>query len=65
LNTETVETQAMRKSPSIRYQAAIFRDDEILLIKCREQTSGRVYWLLPGGGRETGETEIECVQREV
>ena len=48
-----------------RYQAAIICAGEILLIKHREHASGRAYWLLPGGGREDGETEIECVQREV
>ena len=48
-----------------RYQAAIFRDGEILLIKHREHASGRAYWLLPGGGIEPDETENACVQREV
>jgi 8-oxo-dGTP pyrophosphatase MutT (NUDIX family) len=49
----------------IRYQGAIIRDHHILLIKHREQATGRSYWLLPGGGREFGETEEACVQREV
>jgi len=48
-----------------RYQAAIMRDEEILLIKHQEHESGRAYWLLPGGGIEDGENEIQCVQREV
>jgi ADP-ribose pyrophosphatase YjhB (NUDIX family) len=48
-----------------RYQAAILRGKEILLIKHREHTDGRSYWVLPGGGIEAGETEIECVRREV
>jgi len=53
-------------APSItRYQAAILRGKEILLIKHREHTDGRSYWVLPGGGIEAGETEIECVRREV
>jgi len=47
-----------------RYQAAIVKDGNILLIQHREHT-GRAYWLLPGGGREDGETEEECVQREM
>lgn len=49
----------------IRYQAAILRDDEILLIRHREHADGHTYWLLPGGGIEPGESEIACVQREV
>jgi ADP-ribose pyrophosphatase YjhB (NUDIX family) len=47
-----------------RYQAAILRDDEILLIQHREHT-GRAYWLFPGGGREEGESEEDCVRREM
>ena len=52
-------------SRTTRYQAAIMRDEEILLIKHQEHNHGRAYWLLPGGGIEAGETEIQCVQREV
>lgn len=48
-----------------RYQAVIVRGDEILLIKNHEILTGKHYWLLPGGGKESGETEYECVQREV
>lgn len=52
-------------SRTTRYQAAILRDEDILLIKHQEHSNGRAYWLLPGGGMEAGETEIQCVQREV
>lgn len=52
-------------SRTTRYQAAILLEEEILLIKNHELRTGHRYWLLPGGGREPGETEIECVQREV
>ena len=48
----------------IRYQAAIIRDDRILLIKYREYSTGRDYWVIPGGGREDGEAEQDCVGRE-
>lgn len=48
-----------------RYQAAIVLNEKILLIKNHELLTGHRYWLLPGGGREPGESEIECVQREV
>ena len=50
---------------STRYQGAIIRDHQILLIKQTEHASGRSYWLLPGGRIEPGETEQLCVQREV
>jgi 8-oxo-dGTP pyrophosphatase MutT (NUDIX family) len=49
----------------IRYQAAIIRDDYILLIKHREYGTRREYWIIPGGGRENGESEEACVQREM
>lgn len=48
-----------------RYQGAIMRQRQILLIQHREHDTGRSYWLLPGGGREDGETEEQCVQREM
>lgn len=47
-----------------RYQAFIIQDHQVLLIKHREHESGRAYWVIPGGGREDGETELECVVRE-
>lgn len=47
-----------------RYQAAIIRDGKMLLIMHREHEGGRAYWVIPGGGREVGETEEECVARE-
>lgn len=49
----------------IRFQAAILHDRQILLIQHREHASGRSYWLLPGGGREAGETPEQCLVREV
>ena len=55
----------MDNSRITRYQAAILRGTEILLIRHREHAGGRSYWVLPGGGMEAGETEIECVRREV
>lgn len=49
----------------IRYQAAIVHERRILLIQHREHAGGRSYWLLPGGGRESGETPEQCLIREV
>ncbi len=54
-----------RMTRTTRYQAAIMRDQHILLIQHREHANGHAYWLLPGGGMEDGETEIQCVEREV
>jgi ADP-ribose pyrophosphatase YjhB (NUDIX family) len=48
-----------------RYQGAIIRDHHILLIMHREHESGRTYWLVPGGGMEDGESEEQCVIREM
>jgi ADP-ribose pyrophosphatase YjhB (NUDIX family) len=49
----------------IRYQGAILRDDHVLLIKHRNHGDGRAYWVVPGGGRENGESEEACVAREM
>lgn len=51
-------------SRDIRYQGVVIRDDRILLLKHQEH-AGRYYWVIPGGGREAGETEEVCVQREM
>ena len=58
-----------------RYQAAIMRDSELLLIRyeldreARRRATGAgarpSWWMFPGGGREAGESEEECVVREV
>ena len=48
-----------------RYQAAIVDGDHILLIEHHEIASDRRYWVPPGGGIEPGESEEECVRREV
>jgi len=48
-----------------RYQGAIIHNDHILLIKHRQYDGRREYWVLPGGGREKGESEEECVKREI
>lgn len=41
------------------------RDAAVLLICQREHATGRTYWLLPGGGREAGETPEATVAREM
>lgn len=49
----------------IRYQAAIVRDHHVLLLKVFDRADGVEFWLFPGGGREPGESVVECLQREV
>ncbi len=48
-----------------RYQGAILQNHRILLIRHLEHDTGRSYWIFPGGGIESGETEEGCVQREM
>lgn len=48
-----------------RYQGAILKGNSILLIRHCHHDDGRTYWLLPGGGREDGESEEKCVCREM
>ena len=47
------------------YQGAIIQNHHILLIKHLEHKTGRSYWIFPGGGIESDETEEECVRREM
>ncbi len=48
-----------------RCQGVVVRDGQALLILHREHHGGRAYWLLPGGGQEPGESEDECIVREM
>lgn len=50
---------------STRYQGAIIRDHQVLLLKQIEHASGRSYWQIPGGRIEPNETGEQCVQREM
>lgn len=52
-------------SRTTRYQGAIVLEDRILLAHVHRLSTGEQYWLLPGGGRENGESEAACVQREM
>ena len=49
---------------TVRYQAAIIHEELILLVK-QQLESGYEWWNVPGGGREAGETEEQCIVREV
>src|SRR5262250_858439 len=57
--------QGVSVTGSTRYQGAIIRDHQILLLKQVEHASGRSYWQIPGGGIEPDETKEQCVQREM
>ena len=48
-----------------RYQGAIVQDGRLLLIKAVELATNELYYLIPGGGREDGESEAECIIREM
>ena len=47
-----------------RYQAAIVREESLLLLRCAFR-DGPTVWILPGGGREDSEDDATCVAREV
>lgn len=47
-----------------RLQAAIVRDERLLLVLCK-LPGEPPFWMLPGGGREAGESDAEAVAREV
>jgi len=49
--------------PRIRV-SAILRWQGLVLL-CRQEKPGKEYWLLPGGGVDSGETLIEALRREL
>ena len=61
---EMSEAQAYVR-PRTRYQGAIVRGGEVLLIQQHEYATNHIYWLMPGGGMEEGETPEACVAREM
>jgi len=48
-----------------RYQGAIVYENKLLLIKALDHQDGLLFWLIPGGGREDGESEEACICREM
>ena len=40
------------------------QDDRILLIKSRDQNTGEIFWIPPGGGVEDDESIFDCARRE-
>ena len=55
----------MQFQRGIRLQGAVIKDNKILLIRHLDRISGRSYWVIPGGGRQEGETDKDCVAREI
>ena len=53
----------MRPEPRIRVSALLRWQDRILL--CRHEKPGKEYWLLPGGGVNSGETLVDALYREL
>jgi 8-oxo-dGTP diphosphatase len=47
----------------IRVGVLVWRDGEVLLV--RHEKGGRSYWLVPGGGVDTGETMVAAAAREL
>jgi 8-oxo-dGTP diphosphatase len=48
-----------------RYQGAVLRGSEMLLLAIREHGTGREFWVIPGGGIEPGESAEDCIRREM
>lgn len=53
----------MALQPRIRVSAVLRWRDGILL--CRHEKGGRQYWLLPGGGVNSGESLVQALRREL
>ncbi len=53
----------MSAEPRIRVSALLGWRGRILL--CRHEKPGREYWLLPGGGVDSGESLVDALRREL
>src|SRR4051794_652640 len=53
----------MAAEPRIRVSALLRWNDRILL--CRHEKPGKEYWLLPGGGVNSGESLVDALRREL
>jgi len=53
----------MAAEPRIRVSAALRWRERLLL--CRHEKPGKEYWLLPGGGVNSGESLVDALQREL
>jgi 8-oxo-dGTP diphosphatase len=49
--------------PRIRVSAILRREGRVLL--CRHEKVGKEYWLLPGGGVNSGESLVDALHREL
>jgi 8-oxo-dGTP diphosphatase len=49
--------------PRIRVSAILRRGGRVLL--CRHEKGGKQYWLLPGGGVNSGESLVDALHREL
>ncbi len=53
----------MSGEPRIRVSALLRWNDRLLL--CRHEKPGKEYWLLPGGGVNSGESLVDALLREL
>ncbi len=53
----------MAPEPRIRVSAILRRRGRVLL--CRHEKPGKEYWLLPGGGVDSGESLVDALHREL
>jgi 8-oxo-dGTP pyrophosphatase MutT (NUDIX family) len=53
------------KDRLVRCQGVILKNDSILILEHFNNIRDEKFWFLPGGGMELGESEEECLHREL
>ena len=61
--TKTKPGKKQKNIPTTRVSVVIVENEKILLVKHRK--GNQLYWVLPGGRLEYGETFIDCAVREM
>lgn len=56
---------SLHANRALRCQGAVLRGGHVMMLRSLNVVTGETFWLLPGGGIEPGESEEDCLKREM